>query len=225
MPVSSHNPQYPVPGEVPGEPDPVPGEVPGDPDPDSDPDPGPGPEPDPSPQPERAPDVDPVPDVPDQPPPVPIKEPQSPPEVGDPEPTPPTRLWQRGLRHSVLAGVMLTAMAGGLSGCDELGPEARGERQVTALQSMARERSCMPYFDIASVRWQESGAVEFLLRDGTRWRNETQSACLHGSKQVKFAFDSADTEVCSGNAMHVLQPQHQVFRHLGTCELGRFVVQ
>lgn len=58
-----------------------------------------------------------------------------------------------------------------IAGCDELGPDARGERQVTALQRVERNRQCILLRDMRQIRWGEEGGIEMVLQDGSRWVN------------------------------------------------------
>lgn len=119
--------------------------------------------------------------------------------------------------------IVFTALTATATGCEELGPEARGERQTTALQSIARERVCIPYADIQFVRSGESNSIEVLLRDGTRWQNKPTD-CAVGSDGGAFAFRSNQEEICEGDQLIALQRRHQVFQHLTDCTLASFRV-
>ena len=132
-------------------------------------------------------------------------------------------------RHTALICALAAALSA--SGCEELGPDARGEVNTTALQRVGVDRECVPLFDVANV--QGKGDLEFALRDGTRWRNTLSSlnpaddtdvsACTFDKHSYSFLFQTADAgEICASDLVMVGVRAHQLSRYVGQCRLGRF---
>lgn len=127
---------------------------------------------------------------------------------------------QRTRRHPGMSLLILYAL---LTACEELGPEAKGENPVTALQSVAPARTCIPLFDLSRVEWEQPATIKFVLRDGSQWLNDTESPCPFASDESEFAFAIEGNEICHRDLVHVLQPLRVGFRHSGNCSLGQFI--
>jgi len=129
-----------------------------------------------------------------------------------------------GRRRVHLTGIPVWCLCWFVFACDELGPDARGERKVTALQGIERDRQCVPLFDIGSIRWGRDATVELLLNDGSRWRNVPSASemCPKPSNDATFAAPRQASELCSGNTLVVMSPMGRVWRIQGECRLQRF---
>ena len=126
------------------------------------------------------------------------------------------------------------ALAAALSGCEELGPDARGEIANSATQRIGVQRSCVPYFDVATVRLGEQGTLVFALRDGTAWSSTLtlqdadadqaeQTACtLAQDDQLSFMFATAEDELCAGTTVLIGHRVYKLDRHIKTCEIAVF---
>ncbi len=123
-----------------------------------------------------------------------------------------------------------------VAGCEELGPDARGEIQNSATQRVGVQRMCLPFLDVANVQRSNvqgnaEHLLEFALRDGTRWVNPltspdpasaSQSACELGQGRPSLLFDSDPDEICAEDVVLVGVRTHQLARFLGRCRLGEF---
>lgn len=118
--------------------------------------------------------------------------------------------------------ITLTVLVWLAAGCEELGPESRGEISNTAVQSIAEARTCLPFFDIDAVKPVSPTTVEFVLRDGTRWHNELARACPSVTAESVLAVASETDGACEADQLLVLHKARRVLRHLDTCVLGRF---
>jgi hypothetical protein len=122
------------------------------------------------------------------------------------------------------------AITAALSGCEELGPDARGEIANSATQRIGVGRSCIPYFDVANVQRGEQGTLIFALRDGTAWRSTLtlkdaggeQTACDLHQDQLSFMFATEADELCAGATVLIGHRVYKLDRHSKNCELGNF---
>jgi len=110
-----------------------------------------------------------------------------------------------------------------LTGCEELGDEAKGEVPTTALQSIAEQRVCIPYADINRIA-AAGNSVDFVLRDGSRWSNRLQQNCPQQTGVVTAALPLIGDEVCAGDTLELMvKPEGATLqRYLGNCRLGEF---
>jgi hypothetical protein len=129
---------------------------------------------------------------------------------------------------TLVVGVLCLLVA---AGCEELGPDARGEINTTALQRVGTERTCLPFIDVANVQSQGEYTLKFALRDGSHWENQVsspsstefaRSACTLDQSRQTFLFDSDADEICADEVVFVGVRIHQLSRYLGRCRLGTF---
>jgi hypothetical protein len=131
----------------------------------------------------------------------------------------------------ITATTLLGACLLATSSCEELGPDARGEVNTTAMQRVGIERSCLPYIDVANVQTQADNTLEFALRDGSRWENRVSSpsptenaeaVCALDRSRQTVLFNSGADEICAEELVFVGVRVHQLSRYLGRCRLGTF---
>lgn len=99
-----------------------------------------------------------------------------------------------------------------------------GEREVTALQDIARDRECLPLPDIQLIRkaQQSPDQIEFLLRDGSRWVNSTSPLKCQIPQPLTIAVDPANKTLCAGDSVRLLQTGAPALMDMGQCQLTRF---
>lgn len=99
-----------------------------------------------------------------------------------------------------------------------------GERNVSALQDIARDRRCLPIADIQSIRRMQDdvGQIEFLLRDGTRWINTSVPLDCQVPSPLVLAVKPDTTTLCADDQVRLLQPNAATHVDLGLCKLTRF---
>lgn len=119
----------------------------------------------------------------------------------------------------ILAVLPMFALA---PGCDELGPEAKGEINTTALQAVGTDRECIPLADMVQARVKAQGRLEVVLRDGTRWGNDLQGSCVALGGEGSVAFSTDTDAACEADKAQILDRAPAVWRHVSTCTLGRF---
>ena len=117
---------------------------------------------------------------------------------------------------------LLALLAVLMAACEELGPESRGEISNTAVQSVAERRTCLPLFDVERVRPVDPSTVEFVLRDGTVWRNALQQSCQAITSRSVLAVGTETDSACAADQLLVLQQLRGLLRHSETCVLGSF---
>lgn len=121
------------------------------------------------------------------------------------------------------------------AGCEELGPDARGEVPNSAVQRVGVERVCLPFLDVANVQGTRAGhgqkTLVFALRDGSRWisrlanpaANERAGpGCLIEPGKQNLVFDSNKGEICAEDMVLLSVRVHQLHRFSGRCRLGQF---
>jgi hypothetical protein len=112
-----------------------------------------------------------------------------------------------------------------VAGCEEIGPEAKGEINTTALQAVGTDRECIPLFDMVQARARAQGRLEVVLRDGTRWSNDLHGSCVALIEDATVAFSTDTDAACEADKVQVLDRAPAVWRHVSTCTLGRFELQ
>jgi len=115
-----------------------------------------------------------------------------------------------------------------IAGCDsdtrQTLSDKLDERDVSALQDIARDRDCLPLADIQNIRksQQSPGQIEFLLRDGSRWVNADVPLNCQVPEQLSIALPSQKRAVCAGDEVRLLQSNSTTFIDKGLCKLTRF---
>jgi|GEM_PF-1756012 len=115
-----------------------------------------------------------------------------------------------------------------ISGCEQSTKQTLsdklGEREVSALQDIARDRECLPMRDIQLIRkaQQVPDQIEFLLRDGSRWVNSTSPLKCQVPQPLTIAIDPAKKSLCAGDSVRLLQTGSPALLDMGLCALTRF---
>lgn len=137
------------------------------------------------------------------------------------------RRTQAGCKHH--PGAILCLLATLLfGGCEPATREALseklGERHVTALQDIARDRDCLPLPDIQKIRkaQEATNQIEFLLRDGTRWVNAAEPLDCRVPRPLSVAVKPDTEALCAGDTIRLLESNSTALIDMGLCELTRF---
>lgn len=130
------------------------------------------------------------------------------------------------MRLSVLSTALATFTATLLlAGCYgyERGPSRPPLDRIPAAAVTGPDESCIPLNQFSQTVVRDSRTIDFLAAGGRRgWRNILPDDCPDLASERAFSFNTALSQLCSTDIIHVLQTWGGTPRPGPACGLGRF---
>ncbi len=119
-----------------------------------------------------------------------------------------------------LATAMLIAAAVPLAGCTAEPRTTPSNSNAPAAVAAGEAVDCISTGAIGNTRVQDNRTIDFVMRDGTVYRNTLPVQCSPLGFEKRFAYRTNTARLCSSDTITVLQSGGV---GAPTCSLGKFV--
>jgi hypothetical protein len=123
-------------------------------------------------------------------------------------------------KRAIFGAAVVAALA--VSGCTQTGTPGEGFVSKAPAATVAGEPvSCVQTTLIRNTRVWDDQTIDFVMSNGTRYRNTLPNRCPTLGFEEKFAYTTATTSLCDLDTITVLPTGSSVAGP--TCGLGKFV--
>ena len=101
------------------------------------------------------------------------------------------------------------------------GPEANEQSKAPAAVAVGQPVDCVQTRRIHSTKVWDDYTIDFLMTDGTRYRNTLPGRCVNLAYSERFGYRTPTGQLCNSDTITVLPAASSLPG--ATCGLGRFV--
>ena len=123
------------------------------------------------------------------------------------------------MTHRPIAALLFSALVAPLAGCAPA-PETTADSRAPAAVAAGEPVNCVSTGSIDTTRVHDDRTIDFVMRDGTVYRNTLPVSCGPLGFEKRFAYRTTTARLCSTDTITVLQSGGV---NGPTCGLGEFV--